>query len=95
MKYIKFLPVALFTVFSLKLMIMGGNWCDVAITAILGATSYLYQCKFLDEEYEKLKTRGDEIDKHLSVLYKKDEELQGKLSTLNLAGLRHGNAIRS
>jgi hypothetical protein len=90
MNKIKYIPLALFCVFALKSLILGVVLYDVLLAAVLACISAFYEFKSNDREMQVLQTRCDEIDKHLTELYKADREFKDFVSRKNLTDLRFG-----
>jgi hypothetical protein len=85
-KYIKFIPLSLFCVFALKCLVISVGALDAPLLLILGVVSAFYEYQFQNRKTELLHKRFDEVDKHLSTLYKSSQEVKADMSTFKLAG---------
>lgn len=83
-KYIKYLPLTLFSIAGIKAISIGGSAIDVAVLFVLGLASAFYEFKAQNRAMEVVHKRCEEIDKHLSILYKKDLEVRGLIQTIQL-----------
>lgn len=82
--YTKFFPLGLFLVFALKCLIFGAAITDAPVLLILGLVTAFYEYQFQGREAKLLHKRFDEIDKHLSVLYKTSQEVKADMATFKL-----------
>lgn len=79
----------LFVSATLKYLILGTSLTEILILVVLGLLTAFFQWKEHYEELDKINKRCDAIDKHLTQLYKNDEEFKSSLSTLNLGQIRN------
>lgn len=83
-KHVKFIPLSLFVVFSLKCLVLSVSAIDAPLLLILGLVSAFYEYQFQNRKNEVLHKRLDEVDKHLTSLYKQQQELKNDLATAKL-----------
>ena len=85
-KYIKFLPLTLFLIFGLKCLFFGALAADAPVLLILGLVSGFYEFQHQGRDAKTIHKRFDEVDKHLTALYKTQNEVKADMSTFKLAG---------
>lgn len=84
-KYIKFIPLALFCSFVIKGLMYGVSYVDTSVYLVLGAMAAFFEWKLQYKRMEVLHVRMDEIDKHLTNIYKSQEELKSHVASAKLA----------
>jgi hypothetical protein len=84
--HIKFIPLSLFCVFALKCLVLSVGAIDAPVLLILGVISAFYEYQFQNRKTELLHKRFDEVDKHLTALYKAQQDVKSDMSTFKLAG---------
>ncbi len=88
---VKYLPMGLFCLFTLKAMVLGASYNEIAALAILGAYAAFYERahneSFKKEVLEKLDgatKRFEAGDSHITQLYKNDNEILTQLKKIQL-----------
>jgi hypothetical protein len=90
MKTFKGWSFLLFVAATLKYLVLGvPDYTDIGLLTVLGSLTAYFQWKEHKDELEKLNKRCDAVDKHLTQLYKNDEDFKSKLSSLNLGQLKN------
>lgn len=91
-KYVKYVPMGLLFSFGIKALVSHPSFVDAAILLVLGAIAGFYEWKVQNEAIEQVykeaaivHKRMEEIDKHLSSLYKNDEEFKSYIGGVRLA----------
>lgn len=85
MNYVKYLPLALFTVLFGKLLVVGPSWSEATLLLIVGAFAAFYELNYQTAANKVLHARMEQVDAHLSALYKEQSELKNRLSASNAA----------
>lgn len=86
MNYIKHLPVVLLTIFCGKALFVGLSYENIAVIGILSAISCFFEYKSQNIEIEKINRRCEAIDKHLTDLYKANQEINSQLASIKTFG---------
>jgi hypothetical protein len=88
----KLVPLCFFCLFSMKALVLGASWTDLGFLAVLAGISAFFEYFSNSKELEIVHKRLAEVDKHLTELYKKDDEIKTYVSSAKLgASLRSGN----
>lgn len=90
MQFLKYLPLALFTIAVGKGLVLGFTWIDAPVLVILGSMAAFYEFKVNEAKIKLMQARCDAVDKHLTTLYKEQESLKSHFS-----GIKVGNQMRS
>lgn len=85
MNNIKLLPMALFCALFTKILICGSSWTDAGVLLILGIYSAFYEFSLQNKSTKIIHARLDEFDKHLTALYKGQEDVKTKVSAAAMA----------
>jgi hypothetical protein len=92
MYHVKFVPLSLFAIFALKSLILGATLVDAPLLLIIGSVAVFYEIQFQTKNAKILHKRLDEVDKHLSALYKNDNEIKADIASAKLtASMRQAN----
>jgi hypothetical protein len=85
MKYLKYLPLALLCLFSIKFLIFPISYPEVIIIAALSTLVYFFQRVEKTEEIEKLEKRLNEIEVVLTETKRLNEDLKQSMSAMKVA----------
>jgi len=84
-KYIKYVPLILFCALAIKALIVGSVIADAPFLLILAVLSGFYEYNHQSKKLQVIHKRCDEIDKHLTALYKANQDLKTDLQTSKLS----------
>ena len=84
-KNTRLLPLALFCVFSLKILVVGASVTDAAVLFVLGTISAYYEHKNVHSKVEVFEKKLKEHELLLDQKSKEIEEVKSLLSSLKLA----------
>ena len=88
-KYLKYIPLALFALFSGKLMFLGVSLEQALICAVLGAVSSFFCFKSNDKQLEEVKTKLNEMTKAQEDNTKQIQEMKDFIGGLKMSqGMR-------
>ena len=85
MNYVKYVPMALFTVLFGKLFVVGAAWQDAVLLLILGVYAAFYELNYQTAANKVLHARMEQVDAHLTALYKEQSELKNRISASQAA----------
>lgn len=93
MKYIKHLPLALFTSFCLKYLVFSISYTDIMLLAVLAASAAFFEYKLFTKEFLDFKARFDKSEIELKEV---KQSLIGMQNTLNsnLNSIKIGQTLR-
>lgn len=92
MKHVKYVPMALLLLFSLKALCFGITWELAPVLLILGSVVCLFEFKTDKVELKQLNEKIEENKKTINTLNEKMNELTTAISTIKLAsGFRTQN----
>lgn len=84
MEKIKYIYPLFLAIAVIKGLVLGFQWTDAPIIAILAAITVIFEIKEYKKEYKLLHTRMDLVDKTVSAISKENSELRTHLSGMKL-----------
>jgi hypothetical protein len=81
---IKYVPLSLFCLLSIKLLVVGSVLADAPILLILALLAAFYEIKSNDAKLKLMHSRCDVLDKHITDLYKVNEESRNYIAGMKL-----------
>lgn len=95
MEKLRFIPLALFTVFFAKLLLQPINYTDAAILLILGLVSAFFEFQATDKKIKSIEHKMNQTTRDLEDRLKEVDAIKGAINSLKLSGgLRATNAGR-
>lgn len=93
-KYLKYLPLALFFLYSLKLLVKGVDYTDAPILFILASAAAVYEFKSQDKKVTELEEKFKEIEQIAKEAKKYSEDAKNYVSAAKLSNqVRTPNGI--
>ena len=80
-KYLKYMPMALFSLYALKCLVFPTTFVNGMILGVLGCIAGYYEWKSQHSEMDKLHKELDELTNKLNSLSKSHEDLKNSVST--------------
>lgn len=84
MDKIKFIPLAISSLFGLKLLVLGGNLESACILAVLGGISAFYEFKVQNKKIKDLEEKVESYNKTMEEKAKEIESLKTHVSSIKL-----------
>lgn len=92
-KYIKYLPLALFSAYAIKVMVNGADLPDAAVLSILAAISGYYEFQKKSKFESEVNNKLLKFSEQLTELEKSNTDLKTHVSGIKLAQNFRSNTI--
>lgn len=90
MKITKYIPLALFSLFALKVLVLGTtSFAELGVISVLAAYAAYHEYankKEFEAKLEAINKRFEAVDSHISQLYTNDKETLKQVQTLKVPG---------